>query len=126
MHHADHLSNISHAMDRLLNPLKYVASSGVRQPSDNNEEEPYDRHAIFTLQKETLELFRDLIYRSLRHEWKDGWLELVGMEMDGWEKEKRVEDEYAPGSPRSGSGGGSARKSRNGRNGDRAGSVEPG
>jgi hypothetical protein len=128
MHHADHLSNISHAMDRLLNPLKYViTSSASRQPPDGDEEQPYDRHAIFTLQKETLELFRDMIYRSLRHEWKDGWLEIVGMEMDGWEKEKVVDDDgYTPGSPRSGSAGGSARKSRNGRNGDRAGSVEPG
>ncbi|KAJ9101767.1 hypothetical protein QFC21_003106 [Naganishia friedmannii] len=123
MHHADHLSSISHVMDRLLNPLKYVTSS----PSDNHEDQPYDRHAIFALQKETLELFRDMIYRSLRHEWRNGWLEIVGMEMDGWEKEKVVDDEgHVPGSPRSGSGGGSARKSRNGRNGDRAGSEEPG
>lgn len=114
-------------MDRLLNPLNYITPSSGAAPAENQS---YDRHAIFTLQKETLELFRDLIYRSARHEWRDWWVEIVGMEMDGWEKERNAdEDGYGyvngTGSPRVGSGGGSARR-RNGRNGDRAGSVEPG
>lgn len=130
-HHAEHLAQISHLMDRLLNPLNYVTPSPNAQASSEAENQSYDRHAIFTLQKETLELFRDMIYRSSRHEWRDWWLEIVGMEMDGWEKEKNAdEDGYGyisgNGSPRVGSGGGSARKGRNGRNGDRAGSVEPG
>lgn len=129
IHHAEHLAQISHMMDRLLNPLNYTTSSNdPRTPS--GREMPYDRHAIFTLQKESLELFRDLIYRSSRHEWRDWWLEVVGKEMDGWEKEKMGdEDGYGylngNGSPRVG-GGGSARKGRNGRNSDRAGSIEPG
>jgi hypothetical protein len=117
-------------MDRLLTPLNFVTPSATAQASSQAETQSYDRHAIFTLQKETLELFRDMIYRSSRHEWRDWWVEIVGMEMDGWEKEKNADEEYGfingTGSPRVGSGGGSARKGRNGRNGDRAGSVEPG
>jgi hypothetical protein len=131
IHHAEHLAQISHMMDRLLNPLNYTSSTHDARTSSDNNKQPYDRLAIFTLQKETLELFRDMIYRSSRHEWRDWWLEVVGLEMDGWEKEKvGDEDGYGyineNGSPRVGGGGGSARTGRNGRNADRAGSVEPG
>lgn len=118
-------------MDRLLNPLNYTSFDSPTRKSSDPEKETYDRQAIFTLQKETLELFRDMIYRSSRHEWRDWWLEVVDMEMDGWEKDKKGdEDGYGymngSGSPRVGGGVASARKGRNGRNGDRAASIEPG
>ena len=131
MLHAEHLARISHMMDRLLNPLSYTSCVDNPRDSSVRDKELYDRQAIFTLQKETLELFRDMIYRSSRHEWRDWWLEVIGMEMDGWDKEKAGdEDVYGymngNGSPRVGGSGASARKGRNGRNIDRAESVEPG
>ena len=118
-------------MDRLLNPLHYTSRNHTSRESCDFEKETYDRQAIFTLQKETLELFRDMIYRSSRHEWRDWWLEIVDMEMDGWEKDKKGDEVgygymNGSGSSRVGGGGASARKGRNGRNGDRAGSIEPG
>lgn len=90
---------------------------------------PYDRHALFDVQRTALESIADHAARSELARWRDEWIELVECEMRGYEASEEAQTGgggaaagsgaigSATGSPKTAGGSNSRRR--------RGGSVEP-
>jgi len=99
--HASHLAQIITLTSTITHPN---GTSNTSAPAANTD--------IFELQRSALQLYADATTRSELHFWREEWLELVGLEIGGWESNAGGSDE-----------GGSVRK---GGRSSRAGSVDPG
>jgi hypothetical protein len=99
--HASHLAQITSFIATITHP---TITASTTAPPANTE--------IFELQRSALESYADATTRSELHSWREEWVELVGLEIGGWEPNSGGSDE-----------GGGARKAARG---SRAGSVEPG
>ena len=99
--HASHLAQIITLTSTITHPN---GTSNTSAPAANTDK--------FDLQRSALQLYADATTRSELHFWREEWLELVGLEIGGWEPNAGGSDE-----------GGSVRK---GGRSSRAGSVDPG
>lgn len=103
---------------------------------DDSGKLPYDRQALFEVQRMALESISDLAARSELASWRDEWEELMESEMQGYELSEEVAGGGGGGlksttggnspvsaspKPSSGGGGGGGSNSRR----RRGGSVEP-